>query len=258
VQKADSLGLEVWALVDDFTKKVDMKELLSYSSRRDNLSNVLIEEAMKYKLNGINIDFEKITSDAGKDYIQFIRELSVKCRNNGIVLSVDSYVPSEFTEYYDREEQGKIVDYVVVMAYDEHYAGSEVAGPVSSISYVRDAVKNILTMVPKNKTIIAIPFYTRLWKETSDGQVSSQSYAMTPAKVWIKDNNIEAKWDKSTGCYYAELKKDDATYRMWQEEDKSIEEKMKAIYDADVAGCAEWKLGVETDSIWNVIIKYLN
>lgn len=258
VQKADSLGLEVWALVDDFNEKVDMKELLSYSSRRDNLSNSLIEEALKYKLNGINIDFEKITSEAGKDYIQFIRELSVKCRNNGIVLSVDSYVPSEFTEYYDREEQGKIVDYVVVMAYDEHYAGSDVAGPVSSINYVKDAVTNILRMVPKNKTIIAIPFYTRLWKETSAGQVSSQSYAMTPAKAWINDNNIKAKWDKSTGCYYAELKKDDATYRMWQEEDKSIEEKMKAIYDADVAGCAEWKLGVETSSIWNVIIKYLN
>lgn len=257
VTKAENLGLEVWALVDDFNEDVDMKELLSYTSRRETLSNALIEAALTYKLNGINIDFEKISSDAGEDYIEFLRELSVKCRNNGIVLSVDSYVPSEYTEYYDREEQGKIVDYCVVMAYDEHYAGSGVAGPVASIGYVKDAVTNILTMVPKEKTIIAIPFYTRLWKETA-GDVTSESYAMTNAKKWIEDNGLEAKWDDTSGCYYAELKTDDATYCMWQEEDKSIEEKMKVIYDANVAGCAAWKLGLESESIWNIIIKYLN
>jgi spore germination protein YaaH len=258
VDKAENLGLEVWALVDDFNKDVDMKKLLSYTSRREALSNSLIEAAQTYKLNGINIDFEKIPSDAGNDYIEFIRELSVKCRNNGIVLSVDCYVPSEYTEYYDREEQGKVVDYVVVMAYDEHYAGSEVAGPVSSIGFVKDAVDNILTMVPKEKTIIAIPFYTRVWKETPDEEVASESYGMANAKQWIADNGIEPKWDAESACYYAELKAEDATYRMWQEEDKSIEEKMKVIYQADVAGCAAWKLGLESESIWNIIIKYLN
>ena len=221
------------------------------------MSNALIEEALQYKLNGINIDFEKIPSDAGKDYIQFIRELSVKCRNSGIVLSVDNYVPQEYNKYYDKEEQGKIVDYVVVMAYDEHYAGSD-AGPISSIGYVKDAVKNILTMVPKEKTIIAIPFYTRLWKVAKSGEVTSETLSMTPAKEWIQNNNIDAKWDDTLGCYYAELKSKDVTYRLWQEENKSIEEKMKVIYDANVAGCASWKLGLETESIWDVIIKYLN
>ncbi len=257
VEKAGRIGLEVWALVSDLNNVVDEKELFSRTSSRDTLSNALIEAALQYKLNGINIDFEKIPSNTGKDYIQFIRELSVKCRNSGIVLSVDNYVPAEYNKYYDKEEQGKIVDYVIVMAYDEHYAGSD-AGPVSSIGYVKDAVKNILTMVPKEKTIIAIPFYTRLWKETKDGKVDSQPLSMTPAKQWIKGNNIDAKWDDSLGCYYAEMKKKDITYRLWQEESKSIEEKMKVIYDADVAGCAAWKLGLEEESIWDVIIKYLN
>lgn len=257
VKKASGLGLEVWALVDDFNKDVSMKELLTRTSRRDTLSDALIEAALKYKLNGINIDFEKIPSDAGIDYIEFIRELSVKCRNSGIVLSVDNYVPTEYTQYYDREEQGKIVDYVVVMAYDEHYAGSETAGPVSSIGYVKDAVKNILTMVPKEKTIIAIPFYTRLWKET-DGKLDSETYGMTAAKNLIKDNNLEPKWSDTDGCNYIEYKKDGATYKMWQEEDKSIEEKMKVIYNADVAGSAAWKLGLEAESVWNVIQKYQN
>ncbi len=257
VTKAKELGLEVWALVDDFNPEVNMKELLSYTSRREILSNALIEAALQYKLNGINIDFEKIPSKAGPDYIQFLRELSVKCRNNGIVLSVDSYVPSNYTEYYDREEQGKIVDYVVVMAYDEFYAGSEVAGPVSSIGFVKDAVNNILTMVPKEKTIIAIPFYTRLWKESTKGEVTSESYGMGKAAKILEENGVEAKWSDTYGCYYGEFIKEDATYKIWLEDEKSIEEKLKVISAADVAGIAEWKLGLEKESIWNVITPYL-
>ncbi len=257
VTKAHNLGLEIWALVDDFNTEVNMQELLQNTSRRDNLSNTLVEKALQYKLNGINIDFEKIPASAGEDYIQFLRELSVKCRNNGIVLSVDNYVPSAYTGFYDRVEQGKIVDYVVVMAYDEHYAGSEVAGPVASLGFVSDAVNNILDMVPKEKVIIAIPFYTRLWKETAQ-EVTSEAYSMTPAAEWIVNNGAEAVWDDVVGAYYAEYETDGVVYRMWQEEEKSIEEKMKVIYEADVAGVAAWKLGLEKESIWDVMIKYLN
>lgn len=258
VEKAKGLGLEVWALVDDFNPEVNMLKLLSSTSARDTLSNALLEAALEYKLNGINIDFENIPKDAGEHYIQFLRELSVKCRNNGIVLSVDSYVPMPYTAHYNREEQGKIVDYVVVMAYDEHYAGSEVAGPVASLGFVRDAVNNILTMVPKEKTIIAIPFYTRLWKESADGKVTSESLSMTPAAEVIASSGVEAEWDDEVGSYYVEFRKDDAVYRMWQEEEKSIEEKMKIIAEADVAGVAAWKLGLEKEIIWNVITNYLN
>ncbi len=257
VSKAKELGLEVWALVDDFSNEISMYEVLSYTSRRETLSNALIQAALDYHLNGINVDFEKISSDTGEHYIQFLRELSVKCRNNGIVLSVDNYIPAPYNTHYDREEQGKIVDYVIVMAYDEFYAGSEVAGPVASISFVTDAVYNTLKLVPKDKTIIAIPFYTRLWKEAEDGVVSSQSFAMTPAAQLLKDNGVEAEWDDTYGCYYAEYKKDGATYKMWLEEEKSIEAKMKVIYEADVAGVAAWKLGLEKENIWNVITPYL-
>ncbi len=257
VAKAKELGLEVWALVDDFSNEINMYDVLSYTSRRETLSNALIQAAMDYHLNGINIDFEKISSEAGIHYIQFLRELSVKCRNNGIVLSVDNYIPAPYNTHYDREEQGKIVDYIIVMAYDEFYAGSEVAGPVASISFVTDAVNNTLESVPKEKTIIAIPFYTRLWKEADDGVVSSQSFAMTPAADLLRENGVEAEWNDSYGCYYAEFKKDGATYKMWLEEEKSIETKMEVIYEADVAGVAAWKLGLEKESIWNVITPYL-
>ncbi len=258
VSKAEDLGLEVWAVVDDFNVNPDlnMSQLLSYSSRRDALSNALIEAALEYKLNGINIDFEKIPSESGIHFIEFLRELSVKCRNNGIVLSVDNYVPSPYTEYYDREEQGEILDYVVIMAYDEYHGGSEVAGPVSSIGFVKDAINNTLAMVPKEKTIIAIPFYTRVWKEVN-GEVSAEALGMARTIEFLAENGVEAKWDNSYGCNYAEFTKDGAIYRIWQEEERSIEEKMKAIKEADVAGVAEWKLGLENENVWNTITRYI-
>ncbi len=258
VTRAKELGLEVWALVDDFNTEVSKYDLFSRTSRRDNLSNALIQAALDYKLNGINIDFEKISKDTGEHYVQFLRELSVKCRNNGIVLSVDNYVPAPYRTYYDQEEQGKIVDYVIVMAYDEFYSGSEVAGPVASIGFVTDAVNNILQLVPREKTIIAIPFYTRLWKELPGGEVSSESFAMTPAAKLLEDNGAEVEWSDEYGCHYAEYEKDGATYKVWLEDEKSIEEKMKVIYEADVAGIAAWKLGLEKEIVWNVITPYLN
>lgn len=258
VDKAKAIGLEVWALVDDFNPEVDMYELLSYTSRRESLSNGLVEAAIQYKINGINIDFEKIPSKAGEHFIQFIRELSVKCRNNGIVLSVDNYVPAPYNKYYDRKEQGIIADYIIVMAYDEYYAGSDVAGPVASIGFVKDAIRNTLEEVPREKTIIAVPFYSRLWKETTDGEVTSESLSMTPASKVFTDNDLEPQWDDTYGSYYGEYEKDNSLYKIWLEDADSIEEKMKVIYDANVAGVGAWKLGLEREEIWNVIIRYLN
>ncbi len=258
VDKAKGLGLEVWALVDDFNSDVDMNELLSYTSRRENLSNTLVEAAINYKINGINIDFENIPSKTGEHYIQFLRELSVKCRNNGIVLSVDNYVPAPYNKHYNRKEQAEIVDYIIVMAYDEHYSGSDIAGPVASIKFVKDAIKNTLEEVPKEKMIIAIPFYSRLWKETRDGEVTSESLSMTPSYNIFVDNGLEPQWNDTIGSYYGEYEKDGATYKIWLEDAKSVEEKMKAIYDANVSGIAAWKLGLEKEEIWNVIIRYMN
>lgn len=260
VTRAHNAGVEVWALCDDFSENVNMYELLSYTSRREKLENELIASAIKYNLDGINIDFEKITKDAGIHFIQFIREMSVKCRSNGIILSVDNYAPG-YTAHYDREEQGKVVDYVITMAYDEHTSGSEESGSVASIGYVEKAIKDMLEMVPAEKNIIGIPFYTRIWKEEEkDGktEITSSAYSMSSALNWLADRGVEPKWSKKDGQYYAEVEEDGAVYKVWLEEDESIEAKMKQIDEAGVAGVAGWKLGLEKPSIWNVIVKYVN
>lgn len=261
VERAHSRDVEVWALVDDFNTELDMYKLLSQTSSREKLVNELIAEAIKYNLDGLNIDFEKIPSEAGTAYIEFVRELSVKCRNNGIILSIDNYVPRNYSAYYDREEQGNVVDYVIIMAYDEHTAGSEESGSVASIGFVGEAIEKTLTMVPKERIIIGIPFYTRLWKEVNKNgklDISSEAYSMTNAANLIKDNDVKLKWDDSTGQYYGEYVVDDATYKIWMEEDDSIDAKLKLIHQADIAGVACWKLGLEKNSIWDVVIKYLD
>mgnify|MGYP000470729754 CR=1 FL=1 len=134
--------------------------MLSYTSRRETLITQLIAEALRVGVDGINVDFEKISDKCGEHYIEFIRELSVKCRQNGLVLSVDNYVPKSFNTQYDRKEQGIVADYVVIMGYDEYYAGSPEAGPVSSYNYVKEGITETLKEVPAEKVISGIPFFT--------------------------------------------------------------------------------------------------
>jgi spore germination protein YaaH len=261
VNRAHSQGVEVWALVDDFNPEVDMYEVLSYTSKREKLINELIAEVIKYNIDGINIDFERISAQTGEFYIQFIRELSVKCRNNSIVLSIDNYVPADYSAYYDREEQGVVADYVIIMAYDEHHGNSEVSGSVSSLGFVKQAIERTLEMVPKERIIMGIPFYTRLWKEVQDNgtvKVTSEAIGMSGGMDTLKNNGVEPEWDKEAGQYYGEYQKEDATYKIWLEEDESIETKLKLIDQADLAGIACWKLGLEKESVWNVIQKYIN
>ncbi|BBF44731.1 hypothetical protein lbkm_3465 [Lachnospiraceae bacterium KM106-2] len=260
VERAHSAGVEVWALVDDFSKSVDKAKLLTRTSSREKLVNELIANAIRYNLDGINVDFEKVPTAAGDAYMEFLRELSVKCRANGIVLSIDNYVPSAYTKHYDRQEEGIVADYVITMAYDEHYAGSEESGSVSSISYVKNSLADILKEVPKEKVIMALPFYTRLWKEEGSGdnlKISSEAYSMGNAAQLMSNKKVKLSWNDEVGQYYGEFSEGNARYRMWLEDEKSYELKLRAVFSEDIAGVANWKLGLEKSEIWNVIAKYV-
>lgn len=275
VNYAHQSNIEVWALVDNFSENVDSLELLSYTSRRVNLENQLIAEALKYGIDGINVDFEKISEEAGEHFIQFVRELSVKCRQNGLVLSVDNYVPKGYTAHYYREEQGKVADYVIVMGYDEHFAGSYESGSVASIDFVKEGIEETIKQVPAEKVINAVPFYTRLWKEVPKTKeelqnekgteaaeysttVTSEAIGMDEAKKRIAAAGAETTWDEKTQQNYAEWEADGATYKIWLEDTQSIEAKLKLMKENKIAGTAAWKLGFETSDIWDLILKYVN
>ena len=252
VEKAHARGMEVWALLDNFSDDVQTEVLLSSTSTRRRLIDNLMDEVRKFGIDGLNLDFESLKPEAGIHYIQFIRELSIECRANGIILSVDNYVPSAYTEFYNRKEQGIVADYVIVMAYDEHYAGGEM-GTVSSLSYVQDGLANTMELVPKEKVIGAVPFFTRIWT-VRDGKTTSRAVGMTAASRWIEENQVELQWLDDVGQYYGELKGEDGSVEyIWMEDLRSLELKAEAVADSGAAGIACWKLGFEPDEVWDVI-----
>ncbi len=258
VDKAHDMGLEVWALIDNFTNPdVETYEVLSYTSKRAYLIQGLVDAALEYDLDGINIDFEGLTQDAGEHFIQFIRELSVECRKNGLVLSVDNYVPRGFNDHYERGEQGVFADYVIIMGYDEHYNGSQEAGSVASIGFVEEGIRKTVNEVPPEKVINAVPFYTRIWK-SEGANLTSEAVGMELAEQFVDNHNIEVRWDEVTCQNYGEVQEGGIFYQVWLEDEQSIEAKLNIMQKYNIAGVAAWKLGFEKASIWDVIGNYLN
>lgn len=279
VNYAHQANIEVWATIRDFDGGINSYDesyaLLSYTSKRENLINQLISEALRVGIDGINVDFEKISEECGEHYIQFIRELSVRCRQNGIVLSVDNYVPKGYNMQYDRKEQGIVADYVIIMGYDEHFAGSPEAGPVSSYNFVKEGIEETLKEVPAEKVISGIPFFTRLWSETPKTEeelasqagtdaaeytmnVDSQVLGMTSASDQVAQAGAEITWDDKAQQNYATWTVDNVTYEIWLEDEKSIEPKLQLMKENKLAGTAAWALGQENPDIWNLILKYVN
>lgn len=257
VSAAHEKGMEVWGLMDNFSTEIDTTTVLGNTASRENLEGQLITEALNHGLDGINIDIETLPEEASESYVQFMRELSVKCRNNNLVLSVDVPPPYDFNTHYNRKALGEVVDYLMIMGYDEYYVGSE-AGSVASLSYERNGITGTLESVSKDKIISGIPFYTRLWKTNASGEVSSEAIGMDHADEILSQYQVTAAWSEETSQDYAEFTDEEGNFcQIWLENEKSIEEKMKLVQQYDLGGVAEWKLGFERTAIWDVIAKYM-
>ncbi len=279
VNYAHQSNLEVWAVLRDFHGGInsydETYEVLSYTSKRTKVINQVVASAIETGVDGINLDFELISAECGEHYIQFVRELSVRCRQNGLVLSIDNYVPQPYNEHYDIEEQAAVADYVVIMGYDEHTDGSYEAGSVASIGYLENGIADALKSVPADKLVAGIPFFTRLWFETPKteeelaqeegteaasypNKVTSAAYSMNDAAALVKNAGVEAQWDEETKQNYAEWEAEGGIYKIWLEDAQSLEEKLKVITANDLAGVAEWSLGMEDSGVWDLILQYVN
>ena len=258
VKAAHKKNMQVWALISNFSADVDSTTLLASRAARQKVQNYLIGQAQEIGFDGINIDFEGIAQEAGCDYVQFIRELSILCRKNGIILSVDVPVPMDFSKYYNREELGNVCDYVIMMGYDEHYAGSDIVGSVASMDFEENGIQNMLTEVSKDKLISAIPFYTRLWytETLADGttNVTSEAYSMDNIEALLTEKGVTAAYDESTGQQYAEWTDSDGKFcQVWLEDENSIAARAALISKYELSGIAEWVLGREQSWVWDVI-----
>lgn len=258
VEQAHAMGLQVWALIRNFGEGVDTTQILASRAARRRIQEYMITQAGELGFDGINIDFEGVMEEAAFDYVQFMRELSILCRKEGLVLSVDVPVPMDFSSYYDRGELGVVCDYVIMMGYDEHYAGSDIVGSVASMDFERNGIRNMLSEVPKEKVVSAIPFYTRLWytETLADGSLSVTSESLSMAGAWqvLEENGVQAVWDEDAGQPYGEWT--DAQGRLcqiWLEDDSTVAERAKLVGENDLGGIAAWVLGQEMDYVWGVI-----
>lgn len=258
VKLAHEAGREVWGLIDNFNETFDETTDLAYASVRSRIIEQLLAEAASCGMDGINVDFENLKEAGIPHYLQFLRELTSAAHAQNLVVSVDTPVPQAYTMYYQRGEQARFVDYMIVMAYDEHFAGSEEAGSVSSLPFVQQAVEEMTRVMPADQVICGIPFYTRVWTEKfGQSAITSEVLGMDGAKNYAKENQMTETWDASLGQNVATVETSDARYTIWMEDEQSMEEKLKVIQSADLAGVAEWKLGFECADVWSLISKYI-
>ena len=262
VSKAHELGIDVWALITDVDSAdlygidIDFVELLSSSANRRHLIEGLMAQVDTYGLDGINIDFEKVKKDSGIHFVQFLRELSIETRKRGVVLSVDNYVPSEYTAHYNRKEQGIVADYLIIMGYDEHYVGGGEAGSNASIGFVESGITNTKEVVPADKIINAVPFYTRVWESGADG-LKASTLTMASQKDWIAKSGVTPMWIDEVCQNYAEYESDGTIYQCWLEDVESLRVKLEVMKTQEIAGVASWKLGIEDPAAWDAIAEYV-
>lgn len=265
VDFAHNNNMQVWALVTDSFKSKITSAILTNPEVREYVIKQLLEYVAMYSLDGINIDFEMVKPETAAYYLQFLRELAPLMREQGAVLSVDMYVPT-YTKHYNRTEVAQTVDYICVMAYDEHYGAESGSGPVASIDFVEDGIIKTLEEVPKEKIILGMPFYVRVWREQEvdyglDVSIVA-NYAMGYAEPRFLNNGVEFEWLEDVGSYYGEYSTIEdgsmITYKTWLEEERSIEKKLDIYKKYDLAGIAGWSRGLEKDEIWELIGKYIN
>lgn len=262
VSSAHAMGLQVWGVIDDFNydqenQNVDISALsvLSSTTFRQKLVNSICDRAVSLGLDGINIDFETIGDESGPHYVQFLRELSVLCRKNGLILSIDNPVPFYFNECYRMDIQGEIADYVIMMGYDERGKGSKETGSVASIGYVSNGLDTLLSKVPAQKVVNALPFYTLLWK-TDGTEVSAEYITLNNMKDFLNRVNAKTQWDETTCQKYAEWNSGSALYQIWVEDEESISVKLNVMTSKDIGGVAVWRLGYGTDAVWQLVSAY--
>ncbi|GHU74824.1 hypothetical protein FACS1894188_04310 [Clostridia bacterium] len=256
VNNAHANGVLVWGLLtDNFKDEVSQTIFTNPDLRGAAIQNVA-ELSERYNLDGINIDFENIGVDVADHYLEFLRELAPVLHERGKTLSVDVYVPT-YTKYYNRNAIGRTADYVCVMTYDEHYGAASGSGAVASLPFVDDGIAETLKEIPKERVVMGLPFYVRVWRETEDEVSVFGNYTMDGGRKFFEDKGAVFGWVEDIGSYYAEYSTVEdgvsVTYKTWLEDPTSIEEKLR-IYDKyDLAGVACWKRGLENDSVWDSI-----
>jgi spore germination protein len=261
VQWAHERGLEVWGLLSNsFEPDITTEALSSYEKRMNAIVQIL-EYSDLYKLDGINIDFENVYTKDGENVTQFMRELKPMAQAKNLIVSIDVTPKSNsemWSAFLDRRALNSVVDYLIVMAYDEHWAASPVAGSVASLPWVESSLSRIIEEddVPPEKLILGIPLYTRIWTEAQvDGKtkVSSKSVSMNAVEKIIKEKKLTPTFDKAAGQNYVEYKEDGALKKIWIEDKVSLKARVELAKSLGLGGIGSWNRSFSNPSAWEAL-----
>lgn len=260
VRDMQGKGYQIWGLVtNSFDPQLTSEFLADPDAQEAFIRQILIYSGL-YQLNGINIDFENVYYRDQGALTAFVAKLTDVLHENQMVVSMDMTVPStspNWSMVYDRAALGKIVDYVAVMTYDEHWASSPKSGSVASIGWVERGIENTLKLIPAEKVLLGMPFYTRLWEEETLGngkvKVSSKAYGMAKIRELLAENQGTILWDEKAGQYYGEYQLEGKTYRVWLEDSRSLALKATLIDRYGLAGMAAWRKDFETPEVWDAL-----
>lgn len=259
IKKYNELGVDVWAYLDNSFNPDITHEALSNENTRKKVIYKTLELCKKYNMKGINIDFEHTKIEDRDNITAFVNEFREKAGDDFIItVDVTPQISSDVTkEPYDRKALAEVSDYIVVMAYDQHWSSSDEAGSVAQYKWVEGSINVLFRNVPNRKMILGVPLYTRLWKE-SNGKVTSKTISMNEVANIIASKGLNPSWDKDSQQNYVEYEENGSTYKIWIEDANSLEKKVSLVNKYNLAGVGSWRLGFETQNIWDVISKELD
>jgi spore germination protein len=260
IQWAHARGLEIWPLLANRFDATLTNAVIGNAQSREKLVQSLTAELNRYKLDGINIDFENVNMENKADLVRFVEELKKALHPYGIKVSVDVTRHSPDANYsrsYDRAGLGKAADFVVLMGYDEHWAGSPKPGSVSSYPWIREGIEQLLKEVPSHKVILGVPFYTREWVTNHNtNQTTSIDRSMYQVMELMEQKEHTVRWDTSAGQNVMEFKEKDNTHKIWMEDAASLAWRAELVQTYRLQGMAAWALGHETPDSWDAFAKF--
>lgn len=256
VEWAHERGHQVWGLVTNGFSRDRTRAFLTDPAKREDIIRSLLIYAHLYRLDGINLDFENMNLTEKDDYVALARELAPHIREMGLTLSVDvTFLSSSevWSRCFDRPALSEICDYVMVMGYDQHTAGSPIAGPVGAIPWVEQGLERILAEVPAEKLVLGVPFYTRLWAEEPGRRPKVTTYSMQGVRDLIAEKGLTPTWDATSGSFFITYVEGGVRHKLWIEDETSMAGRLRLIERYGLAGVAAWRRGFEVPVIWQLI-----
>ena len=254
---AHGSGYMVWATI---TNNMSTKGSTAFTTQTFNNSGLLNKSVAQYifysslyDVDGINIDYEDVSDGDAAGLVAFTALMRNYTEKQGLVLSIDTLIPRPWTVEYDRASLAKYVDFLAVMTYDEHYAGSPAAGSIASLPWVKEAVEATIKDVPSSKLLLGIPLYTRIWTVDSTGKIITNSSAkMATVRTLIEDKKLTPIWLKKEKQYYVEYPNGTNTSKIWIEDSRSISNRLDLVSEYNLAGSACWQYSHAENDIWDV------